>query len=82
MINPVWKLYRLAHELTGGVSTLLEWDARIPPFEVVHAEVLKARKFMGSELSGQALAVPVEAPLNDGQAVFHPLAHTVVEVAG
>ena len=46
VIDPVWELYRLAHELTGGVSTLLEWDARIPPFEVVHAEVLKAKRHM------------------------------------
>ena len=43
VIDPVWELYRLAHQLTGGVSTLLEWDARIPEFPVVHAEVLKAR---------------------------------------
>jgi uncharacterized protein (UPF0276 family) len=46
VIDPVWKLYRLAHQLTGGVSTLLEWDARIPEFPVVHAEVLKAREYM------------------------------------
>ncbi|MGE0376271.1 MAG: DUF692 domain-containing protein, partial [Planctomycetaceae bacterium] len=50
VIDPVCELYRLAHELTGGVSTLLEWDARIPPFPVVHAEVLKARHYMQSEL--------------------------------
>jgi uncharacterized protein len=50
VVHPVWELYRLAHELTGGVSTLLEWDARIPPFPVVHAEVLKARNFMQAEL--------------------------------
>ena len=43
VIHPVWELYRLAHELTGGASTLLEWDAKIPEFPVVHAEVLKAR---------------------------------------
>jgi len=43
VIDRVWELYRLAHELTGGVSTLLEWDANIPDFETVHAEVLKAR---------------------------------------
>jgi uncharacterized protein (UPF0276 family) len=30
VIDPVWELYRLAHELTGGAATLLEWDARIP----------------------------------------------------
>lgn len=48
--DPVWELYRLAHELTGGVSTLLEWDAQIPPFPMVHAEVLKARDYMAAEL--------------------------------
>jgi hypothetical protein len=52
VVHPVWELYRLAHELTGGVSTLLEWDAKIPPFPVVHAEVLKARNFMQAELPG------------------------------
>lgn len=50
VIDPVWELYRLAHQLTGGASTLLEWDARIPPFPVVHAEVLKAREFMAERL--------------------------------
>ena len=49
VIDPVWELYRRAHALTGGVSTLLEWDAKIPPFPVVHAEVLKARKYMAPD---------------------------------
>ncbi len=43
--DEVWELYRLATELTGGVSTLIEWDDRLPPFPEVHAEVLKARDF-------------------------------------
>ena len=30
VIDPVWELYRLAHRLTGGAATLLEWDAKIP----------------------------------------------------
>ena len=30
VIDPVWELYRQAHQLTGGMSTLLEWDASIP----------------------------------------------------
>lgn len=46
VIDPVWELYRVAHELTGGVSTLLEWDANIPEFPVVHAEVLRAQRFL------------------------------------
>jgi uncharacterized protein (UPF0276 family) len=52
VIDPVWALYRLAHELTGGVSTLLEWDAKIPPFPQMHAEVLKAREHMTAALPG------------------------------
>ena len=50
VIDPVWELYHLAHQLTGGASTLLEWDANIPEFPVVHAEVLKARQYMSHEL--------------------------------
>ena len=46
VIDPVWELYRLAHELTGGAATLIEWDAKIPDFPTVHAEVLKARDYV------------------------------------
>jgi uncharacterized protein (UPF0276 family) len=40
--TPVWHLYKLAQELTGGVSTLLEWDANIPDFPELVAELRKA----------------------------------------
>jgi len=46
VVDPVWDLYREAQRLTGGAATLLEWDAKIPPFPVLHAEVLKARDFV------------------------------------
>jgi len=49
VIEPVWELYRLAHQLTGGASTLLEWDAKIPDFPTLHAEVLKARDYVGAQ---------------------------------
>ncbi len=82
VIDPVWELYRLTHRLTGGVSTLLEWDAKIPPFPVVHAEVLKARAYMTAELRDiPALNALGPKPLSEKPAVPHPLAHTVVEVA-
>ena len=45
VIDPVWDLYARARQLTGGVSTLLEWDANIPEFPVVHAEIQKAKQF-------------------------------------
>jgi len=38
----VWRLYKLAQELTGGVSTLLEWDANIPDFPELVLELKKA----------------------------------------
>ncbi len=43
VIDPVWDLYREALKVMGPVSTLIEWDADIPPFEVLSAEVKKAQ---------------------------------------
>lgn len=48
VIDPVWDLYARAIERCGPTPTLLEWDARIPPFEEVHAEALKARRYWNS----------------------------------
>jgi uncharacterized protein (UPF0276 family) len=45
VLEPVWALYALAQRLTGGVSTLLEWDANIPPYEELLAELAKARAY-------------------------------------
>jgi uncharacterized protein len=89
--EPVWELFRLAHELTGGVSTMLEWDADIPPFPVVHSEVLKARRYMTgsgttepssrkeaavSEARGQRAGDEAGRP----RRVPHPLHHVAPEV--
>jgi uncharacterized protein len=63
VIEAVWALYRLARELTGEVSTLLEWDAKIPEFPVVHAEVLKARDCFETGRVG----ADVRTPDNDGE---------------
>jgi uncharacterized protein (UPF0276 family) len=75
VIDEVWQLYRLAHRLTGGASTLLEWDAKIPPFSEVHAEVLKARRYFDDHLGStdnEAEAVGGDAA-HPTQAVPHPL---------
>jgi len=45
VLEPVWALYALAQRLTGGVSTLLEWDAKIPPYQDLVAELGKARVY-------------------------------------
>ncbi|MCZ6665406.1 MAG: DUF692 domain-containing protein [Gammaproteobacteria bacterium] len=45
VIEAVWELYSDALARAGATATLLEWDAKIPPFEEVHTEALKAAKF-------------------------------------
>ncbi len=43
VIDAVWALYRHARARFGPVSTLLEWDANIPPYATLLAELEKAR---------------------------------------
>ncbi|MDP1881179.1 MAG: DUF692 domain-containing protein [Parachlamydiaceae bacterium] len=40
-----WNLYSEVYPLTGGVSTLLEWDDHIPSLEDTWNEALKAKQF-------------------------------------
>jgi uncharacterized protein (UPF0276 family) len=79
VIDPVWELYRLAHQLTGGASTLLEWDAKIPEFPVVHAEVLKAKQYMQGEFRFPSSVAPPAR--SNGQTVPHPIVHAGFELA-
>lgn len=44
--DPVWALYAETIRLTGTTATLLEWDDRIPSFDEVHREALKANQFL------------------------------------
>jgi hypothetical protein len=55
VIDPVWRLYQRAIELIGPTATLLEWDDRIPSFEEVHSEALKAKKYIPA-------SVPIHVP--------------------
>lgn len=45
--DEVWELYREVYAACGGAPTMVEWDDDIPPFEVVHAEVMKAKGMVG-----------------------------------
>jgi uncharacterized protein len=53
--DEVWDLYRDAVRRCGRVSTLVEWDDRIPPFEDVLAEAERART-AETEVLGRARA--------------------------
>ncbi len=46
VLDPVWRLYERAIRRCGHTPTLLEWDDRIPGFEEVHREALKAARFL------------------------------------
>jgi uncharacterized protein len=46
VIDAVWKMYEHAIRRIGPTATLLEWDDRIPSFQEVHAEALKAEKYL------------------------------------
>ena len=44
--DAVWRLFSKARELGADAPVLLEWDAEIPPFEVVHADALRAERLV------------------------------------
>jgi uncharacterized protein (UPF0276 family) len=46
VIDPVWALYARAIQRCGNTATLLEWDDKIPSFDEVHAEALKANRYL------------------------------------
>ncbi|HEY3936693.1 MAG TPA: DUF692 domain-containing protein [Bryobacteraceae bacterium] len=48
VIDPVWSLYARAIQRCGNTATLLEWDDKIPSFEEVHAEALKANRYLSA----------------------------------
>lgn len=52
----VWALYRRAVRRFGPGSTLIEWDAEIPPFERLVGEVQRARAEAGGEDSDHSRA--------------------------
>jgi uncharacterized protein (UPF0276 family) len=59
VLDPVWTLYARAIERCGPTATLLEWDDRIPSFDEVHAEALKANRYLMNQSEQDAReAVP------------------------
>jgi hypothetical protein len=46
VIDRVWDLYARAIQRCGPTATLLEWDDNIPSFDEVHAEALKANRYL------------------------------------
>ena len=68
----VWPLYTRVQQITGGVSTLLEWDADIPPYAELLAQLAKAKDAREGRLpqaappraaAGEAISNPVDFQL-------------------
>jgi len=55
--TPVWRLYREAVRRFGRVSTLVEWDDQIPPFEELLAEANRARQIEDEVLSASSISL-------------------------
>lgn len=72
---PVLDLYRLTIELSGSISTLIEWDEEIPPFPVLAAEAERARRERDRALAARALGETTV----DEQAIRDALARTRAE---
>ncbi|MBB5395741.1 DUF692 domain-containing protein [Mucilaginibacter sp. AK015] len=66
--SEVWGLYAQAQTLTGGVSTLLEWDAQIPEYPELLDELFKAREVLKGNIPQTAIHqtpdMPVSNPVN------------------
>ena len=75
--NAVWELFRIAWQRTGGASTLLEWDGRVPSLEECHAEVLKANRYMGGRSDPEYVQDPCP---RDTESISTPVGFLVPEV--
>lgn len=71
----VWPLYTLVQQKTGGVATLLEWDADIPPFPELLTQLAKAKAARAGIIpdaapplaaAARALSNPVDFQLGTG----------------
>lgn len=74
---PVWELFRLAWQRTGGVATLLEWDGNIPSFDDCMDELHKAKAFMQA---GLGLSLVDSMHQETEEALSTPISFLVPEI--
>jgi uncharacterized protein len=70
VLPAVWRMYDHIIRRCGPTNTLLEWDARIPPFVEVHAEALKARKFLDKLAAGADYETAERTALKEGMDAY------------
>ena len=66
--SKVWELFYQAYHLTGGVSTLLEWDSNIPEYPELLEELFKAKEVLKGNVPQTGLYrspnLPVSNPVD------------------
>ncbi len=80
VIDPVWALYRQAITRSEGAATLLEWDARIPAFPVLEAEIAKARDLFSACYQSMTIGLQNETEVPLLSVVPHPALMALAEV--
>ena len=63
VLDPVWDLYARAIERCGPTATLLEWDDKIPSFEEVHGEAMKANRYLAVCSSTMSIPGAFHSPI-------------------
>ena len=70
VITEVWQLYQQLYQQCGEVSTLLEWDANIPAFPELVAELHKAKATIAGD-------IPISQPNKAIEALSNPIHQTI-----
>ncbi len=52
--DPVWSLFEAALERFGPIPSLIEWDTRIPAFDVLWAEAQRANQYLSASIAQEA----------------------------
>lgn len=55
VVDGVWSLYRYVINKAGMINTMIEWDDKIPEFEVLYAELGKAKQAAKEAREGETL---------------------------
>jgi hypothetical protein len=74
---PVWPLYAQAQARSGGASTLLEWDASIPSYPELLAELAKAK---AARIGEFPVVSPI--PVAAQEALSTPIGHQLQRAYG
>ena len=70
--DEVWELYEWTLRRTGAVSTLIEWDDHIPPFERLVEEAARARAILERVTSEEKPALERVDPRADTATAVAP----------